>query len=112
MQAERYSQENSPHHARPSAECQQGQPNHDHRNVMVFAEPDLEFILSQIGCIASHERGLVVQGVAGKNPAGMGTPAAIMRSVWIPFGVGQLMMNTVGSHPENRSAFQCERAAD
>ncbi len=79
---------------------------------MVFAQPDQEAILGQIGCVAGHQRGLVVQGIAGENPAGVGPPSAIMRGVRVAFAVGKLVMNPVGGNPEDRSAFQGECAAD
>src|ERR1700752_5087552 len=51
VQTQSYAQEYAPHDAGPSAKCQQSQPNDDQGYVMVFAQPDLEAILGQIGSI-------------------------------------------------------------
>jgi hypothetical protein len=87
-------------------------PDDDQGHVMIFAQPDLEAILGQIGCVAGHERGLVVQGVAGENPAGVRPPPAIMGGVRVALAIGKLVMNAVGGHPEDGSPFERERAAN
>jgi hypothetical protein len=32
--------------------------------------------------------------------------------VWIPFAIGELMMNAVRRHPENRATFERQRGAN
>src|SRR5277367_4809274 len=79
---------------------------------MIFAQPNLEAILGQIGSIASHESCLVVQGIAGENPPRVRPPSAIMGSVGVTFAVSKLVMNAVGGYPEDRSPLERQRAAD
>jgi hypothetical protein len=38
-------------------------------------------------------------------------PGAILRSVWVAFVVGVLVMNTVCGYPEDRATFKREAAA-
>ncbi len=54
----------------------------------------------------------MVQRVAGENPAGVRPPSTIMRSVRIAFAIRKLVMHAMGGHPEDRSAFKRQRAAD
>src|SRR5450755_4635857 len=49
--------------------------------------------------------------LAGKDPAHMRPPCAIDGRMRIAFFVGELMMNAVRGHPENRSAFERQRGA-
>jgi len=79
---------------------------------MIFAQPNLEAILGQIGSIASHEGRLVVQGIAGENPARVRPPSAIVGSVGVTFAVRKLVMNAVGGYPEDRSPLERQRAAN
>ena len=52
-----------------------------------------------------------MKSAAGENPAGVGPPGAVVRSVRVAFVVGVLMMDAVGSYPEDRAAFKGEAAA-
>ena len=79
---------------------------------MIFAQPNLEAILGQIGSIARHESRLMVQGVAGENPARVRPPSAIMGSVGVTFAIRKLVMNAVGGYPEDRSALERQGAAN
>src|SRR6266853_6934771 len=47
--------------------------------------------------------------LAHEDPPHVRPPLAIDRRVWIAFVVRKLMMNPVRCHPENRSAFECQR---
>src|SRR5579864_1388235 len=48
MEAHNGSRENAPHHERPSANCEQYQAKHDYRNVMIFRDPDHEFVFGKV----------------------------------------------------------------
>ncbi len=80
----------------------------DQGNPVIFAEPDVDAIAGEVGGVAAEESGLGVQGAAGENPAGVGPPGAVVRSVRVAFVVGVLMMDAVGGDPEDGSAFERE----
>jgi hypothetical protein len=83
----------------------------DQRDPVIFAEPDVDGILCEVGGVAAEECGLGVQGAAGENPAGVSPPGAVVRSVGIAFVVGVLMMDAVCGYPEDRATFKREGAA-
>src|SRR5690348_11365204 len=112
METEHDAQENSPQHPLPSADGEQDKSQDDKGNVVVFRDPDMEFVFSEIRNVARQGGGVVVHGASGEDPAHMGPPFSINRGMRIARDVGQLMMNAVGSYPENRSAFQGQRAAN
>src|ERR1700683_2399836 len=56
MQAHDRPEENSPQDKLPSAYCQQDQPENDHRHVVVFGDPDVEFVLGKVRAV-SGKRG-------------------------------------------------------
>jgi hypothetical protein len=69
-------------------------------------------MLGQVGRVLGHQPGVVVLGFAHQDPARMRPPAAIVRRVRIARQVGLLMVDAMGGHPENRAAFEGQRAAD
>jgi len=83
----------------------------DQGNVVVFAEPDVDGVLGEVGGVATEESGLGVQGATGEDPAGVGPPGAVVGGVRVAFVVGVLMVDAVGSDPEDGSAFEREAAA-
>jgi hypothetical protein len=83
----------------------------DQRNPVVFAEPDVDGVLGEVGGVAAEERGLGVQGAAREDPAGVSPPGAVVRSVGVAFLVGVLMMDAVGGNPEDGPALKREAAA-
>ncbi len=80
-------------------------------NPVVFAEPDVDGVLGQVGGVTAEESGLGVQGAAGEDPAGVSPPGAVVRGVGVAFVVGVLMMDAVGGNPEDGSALKGEAAA-
>jgi hypothetical protein len=83
----------------------------DQGNPVIFAEPDVDTVLGEIGGVAAEESGLGVEGSAGEDPAGVGPPGAVLRSVRVAFLVGVLMMDAVGGNPEDWTAFEGKAAA-
>jgi hypothetical protein len=78
---------------------------------VIFAEPDVDGVLGEVGGVAAEEGGLGVQGAAGEDPAGVGPPGAVVRGVRVAFLVGVLMVDAVGGYPEDGTAFKGEAAA-
>jgi len=78
---------------------------------MIFAEPYVDRVLGEVGGVAAEERGLRVKGAARKNPAGVGPPGTIVRSVRVAFLVGVLMMDAVSGDPEDGTALERETTA-
>ena len=93
------------------AECDLDEPADDQRDPVIFAEPDVDGVLGEVGGVAAEECGLGVERATGENPAGVGPPRAVVRSVRVAFVVGVLMMDAVGGDPEDGSALECEGAA-
>jgi hypothetical protein len=83
----------------------------DQRDPMKFAEPDVDWVLGEVGGVAAEERGFRVEGAAGEDPAGVGPPGAIVRGMGIAFVVGVLMVDAMGGYPEDGTAFKGETAA-
>ena len=94
-----------------SAEGELDEAGDDQRDPVIFAEPDVDGVLGEVGSVAAEERGLGVQGAAGEDPAGVGPPGAVVRRVGVAFLVGVLMMDAVGGDPEDGAALKREAAA-
>src|SRR4029077_3411280 len=56
--------------------------------------------------------GVMVHGLAHKDPAHMSPPFTVDGRMRVAVHIGKLMMNAVRSHPENRSAFESEGGAN
>src|SRR5271154_2937076 len=82
-----------------SAESDLNEAGDDQRDPVVFAEPDVDAVLGEIGGVAAEESGLGVESAAGENPAGVSPPGAVVRSVWVTLVVGVLVMDAVGGDP-------------
>ena len=94
--------------------CAEGnleQTGGDQGNVVIFAEPDVDWILGEVWSVAAEEGGFRVQGAAGEDPTGVGPPGAIVRGVWVAFVVGVLMVDAMGGYPEDGTALEREAAA-
>ena len=66
----------------------------------------------EVGRVARQHRGVVVQPLAGEDPAHVRPAGAFARRVRIAFVVGVLMMDAVRGDPEDRSALERQRAAE
>ena len=51
------------------------------------------------------QTGVVVLGLANQQPADVSPPSPVAGRVRVAGQVGLLMVNPVGGHPENRTAF-------
>lgn len=79
--------------------------------VVIFAEPDVNRVLSEVGSVAAEEGGFGVKRATGEDPTGVSPPGAVVRSVWVAFVVGVLVMDAMGGYPEDRTALEREAAA-
>jgi hypothetical protein len=83
----------------------------DQGNIVVFAEPDVDGVLGEVGGVTAEQGGFGVKGATGEDPAGVGPPGAVVRSVGIAFLIGVLMMDAMGGYPEDGTALEGEAAA-
>ncbi len=87
-------------------------PQNHLRNVVIFRDPDVEFILGEVGNVTGESGRVVVHRLAHENPSHVRPPLAVDRRMRIAFLIRILMMNAVRRHPENRPAFQSKRRAN
>ncbi len=123
VQADDDAEEGSPEHHGEAADdgvaggcesCADGdlqQAADGEREPVVLREPDVALVAGEVGDVAAEQGGLGVEGAAGDDPAHVRPPGAVLRGVGVAFLVGVLMMDAVGGDPEDRSAFEGERAA-
>src|SRR5438105_2164873 len=78
---------------------------------MVFGDPDVELVFGQIGDVAGQRRGVVMHGLAHQNPSHVGPPFAVAGRMRIAVLIRKLMMNAMGSYPEDWAAFEGRRGA-
>src|ERR1700721_4161184 len=71
----------------------------------------MDAVFGEIGGIAAEQSSLGVEGAAGENPARVGPPGTVARSMRVTFVIGVLMMNAVRGDPEDWSALQGEATA-
>ena len=95
-----------------SADGAAGSGQDDDRHPVVVVQPDVEAVLRQIGSVLRHHPGVVVIGLAEQDPADVRPEGAIARRMRIARLVGLLMMDAMGGHPEDRPAFERQRAAN
>ena len=105
-------QEHAPQHPVPAPEREQHEAERRQGNPMIFADPDVERIASEVGCVFRGDDVVVVQRVAEEDPPHVRPEPAVLRRMRIEVGVGMLMMFAMGRDPEQRAAFECERRAD
>ncbi len=79
VQADHGAHEDAPHQERQSADGQQDQSQHDHGNVVIFRDPDVEFIFGKIRDVAGQGGGVMVHGLADQDPAHVRPPFAVNR---------------------------------
>jgi hypothetical protein len=82
------------------------------RQPVIVVQPDVEAMLRQVGRVLGHQPGVVVLGFAHQDPAHVRPPTAIVRRVRIARQIGFLVVDAMRGHPENRAAFEGQRAAD
>src|SRR5579871_5387726 len=83
----------------------------DQRDVVVLAEPDVDWIAGEIGSVTAEESGFGVHGTSREDPAGVCPPGAVVRRVGVTLVIGVLMMDAVGGYPEDGTALEREAAA-
>ena len=93
------------------AECDLKEAADDEGNVVIFAEPDVDGVLGEVGGVAAEEGGFGVEGATGEDPAGVGPPRSVVWGVRVAFVVGVLMVDAMSGYPEDGTAFEREAAA-
>ncbi len=112
MKTEDGAEEDPPHDKGHSSDGEKHNAKHDHGHVMVFRDPDVKFVLGQIGNVMCQRLRVVVHRFAGEYPAHVRPPGAVDRRVRIAFLVGMLVVNAVRRYPEYRPAFESKRGTD
>src|SRR5262249_35432689 len=87
------------------SECQERHP-------MVVVQPHVKRVFCQIWRILRHEPRVVMLRLTEKQPADVCPPGTVARRMRISILIGFLMMDTMRRHPENRTPFERERAAN
>src|SRR5271156_128635 len=105
-------EENTPKYQAKSTDSEQYSCENSHRRQMVFCEPDVNLVLSQIGDVALQCGNILAQRVPNQDPTRMRPPLAIARGVRITFLVGVLVMFTMNGHPQQRAALDRRHAAN
>ena len=112
VQADHGAHENSPHQEWHSADGQQNHAQNNHRDVVKFRNPDVEFVLGEVGNVAGQRGRVMVHGLAHENPAHVCPPFSIDRRMRIAIFIGKLMMDAVRGNPENWAALKRKRGAN
>ena len=112
VQADHDSHKHSPQEKWQSADGEECYATHRERYPVPFADPELKFVLPQVGNIGQEFLGAVVHRFARHNPTHVRPQAAIARRMRIAFFVGVLVMHPMRAHPGERSAFESRGAAD
>ena len=105
------SKKNAPQNVTPPAygEKQDGQDRD--RHPVPTADPPLETVFAKLRHVGQKLCGILLHGLAGKNPAHVSPEAAIVGRMRITLFVRILVMHAMGCNPEERSAFKGQRAA-
>src|ERR1017187_2687898 len=99
-------QEDRPEHHSPTADDQQKYAQGGQREPVVLADPEMKLIFAKVGNISQKIAVVVMKGLPGENPTHVRPKAAIARGMRIARLVGELMMDAMRGHPEDRAAFQ------
>jgi len=109
MQADDGTREDAPKEEGQAANGEEQQAEHDHRDVLIFGDSDVEFVLGQVGDVLRERFRVVVHGFADQDPAHVRPPLAVDGGVRIAGVIGEAMMNAVRGDPEDGAAFESER---
>src|ERR1700731_1981532 len=102
----------APHYKAESTDSEQRESEDNRWREMVLREPDMKFVLGQIGDVAFEHCNVLAQSIANQDPTRIRPPLAIARRVRITFLVCELVMLTVRGHPQQRAPFQRRHAAN
>ncbi len=112
MQANYCTEENPPRHKGKSTQSKENYSEDCKWNPVPFADPDVEFVLAQIRDIGKELGRIVLQHLAGDDPADVSPEAAIAGRMRVTFLISVLVMEAMGCDPENGTTFKCESGAD
>ena len=111
VQAKRRAEEHRPEHVRDTAKREQREPDDDLRDPVPLGERDVERVAAQVGHVAAQHIGVVMHRLAGEDPPHVRPERALARRMRVAVLVRVLMMNAMSGDPEDRSAFERQRAA-
>src|ERR1700691_780920 len=112
MKSHNSTQENAPQHQAKATDSEEHPCEDSHRQKMVLRQPDMKFVLGQIGDVAFERLNVLAQGIARQDPTRMSPPLAVARRMRIPFLVRVLMVLTMDGDPQQRASFQSRHAAN
>src|SRR5258708_34688461 len=99
-------QENAPKYQAEATDSEQRNSEDSRWRKMVLREPDVKFVLRQIGDVAFQCCNVLAQRIAKKDPPRMRPALAIARRVWVTFLVRELVMLAMDGHPQQRASLQ------
>jgi len=79
---------------------------------MPVADPQMEFVLTEVGNQGQEVVGVVVQSAAGDQPAHVRPESAVLRGVRVAWLVGVPMMHAMDADPEDGTALEGEGSTD
>ena len=109
MQSDDDTGEDSPEQKRQATDSVQNDAENDIAGPVVLGQPDVNFIVGEVGNVTRQCRGVVVHRLAREDPAHVRPPFAIDRRMGVALLVRKLMMNAVRRYPENRAALERQR---
>ena len=68
----------------------------------------MDAIFGEVRSVTAEEGSFGVESAAGENPAGVGPPRTVVRSVGVAFLIGVLMMDAVSGDPEDGTTLKGE----
>src|SRR5436309_1642911 len=105
-------EEDYPVDERPATDREQGNPQHRQRHPVIRRQLAVEGVAREIGCVARHQRRVVVSGFTEDHPAHVRPEAIDARRMRVERPVRVLMVLAMHGHPEDRSALERQRPAD
>src|ERR1700678_2267670 len=94
-----------------SANRKQNDAQNDVGGPVILGQPDLNFVLGQVGDITRQSRSVMMHGLAHQDPSHVRPPLAIVRRMRIALVVRKLMMNPMRGYPENRPPLERKSGA-
>ena len=105
-------EKDSPHDKLPATQHKQKHPQSAEGDPVPVADPSMELIFAKVGDIRQKLGGAAVHRLARHDPAHVRPETAIAGRVWVAFLVRVLVMESMHSNPEDRSALKSQSPAN
>ena len=111
VKSDRHPQEYSPQDRLPTKGEQDPYAERGEGNPVPLAEPYVVLVFTKIRNVGGELRGGLMHRLSGQNPTHVRPPLAVARGMRVALLIRELMVNAVGSNPEDRPAFKRKRSA-